>query len=407
VSTRSCEALAVVLVVGMVVFVGCGGQFGPTLPSPDAAPTNEAPTNDLEPGPGPGPVNTLCGQVTDENGDPLPDAAVAASDGQSRWTAETDAEGRYCFESVGTGQIAVAVGRAGYGTEYRTTDYAGGSATLDVQMDEPVAANPEDCPVIEVELLEFDEVVGTVRVVATVANTDADTVILFQDGQPSIMSLADLWGEAVSVGGREFEQLAFLHPGTNTFRVFAANAGCTTLSEPVTQEWTPPEGSDFYFRVTLTWDTDTSDIDLHAWTPDDQHMYYGNGTVNAGELDVDDVDGYGPENFTVNSPIRGRYRIAVNSYDLSDADHANCLVRVISGGLASNSVVRTYGPYRFTGDNGNEGYPVTGNTDFWWRPVDIIFDESDGITVAGPDSTALHWDPANPTAVIPAAAVSK
>jgi len=38
--------LAVIAVVTTVLIVGCGGGMGPTLPSPDRTPTNDAPVND-------------------------------------------------------------------------------------------------------------------------------------------------------------------------------------------------------------------------------------------------------------------------------------------------------------------------------------------------------------------------
>lgn len=49
-------------------------------------------------------------------------------------------------------------------------------------------------------------------------------------------------------------------------------------------------------KVTLTWDT-TGDLDLHVIDPDSEEIYWAHTTsASGGILDVDDTDGYGPEN---------------------------------------------------------------------------------------------------------------
>ena len=71
--------------------------------------------------------------------------------------------------------------------------------------------------------------------------------------------------------------------------------------------------------VTLTWDTNGTDLDLHM-SPDDgvTHCYYANKVAGDMVLDYDDTDGYGPEHITV-SNVRGTktYKIKVYYY----ADH--------------------------------------------------------------------------------------
>jgi hypothetical protein len=71
--------------------------------------------------------------------------------------------------------------------------------------------------------------------------------------------------------------------------------------------------------VTLWWDTNLTDIDLHA-SPDDgaTHCYYSNMWAGEMVLDYDDVDGYGPEHITVdNATTTATYKIKVYYY----ADH--------------------------------------------------------------------------------------
>ena len=66
-------------------------------------------------------------------------------------------------------------------------------------------------------------------------------------------------------------------------------------------------------RVICAWDDTEAEIDLHVLTPDGQHAYFGQPLLsNGGGLDVDSVDGPGPEMFTMTSPMRGNYHVYVN-----------------------------------------------------------------------------------------------
>jgi len=70
----------------------------------------------------------------------------------------------------------------------------------------------------------------------------------------------------------------------------------------------------------LRWNTDDNDIDLHlvpdgaaAWSSDD--CYYDNQQPTWGaSLDVDDVDGYGPEHITADTIQPGRYLLFVHYF---------------------------------------------------------------------------------------------
>jgi uncharacterized protein YfaP (DUF2135 family) len=89
---------------------------------------------------------------------------------------------------------------------------------------------------------------------------------------------------------------------------------------------------DAQLRVQLSWDTDFSDIDLHLIRPggtveSDNDCFYANCTFGGLEwgaagaagnpvLDVDDTEGYGPENIIIPSGAEaGEYRVVVHNYD--------------------------------------------------------------------------------------------
>jgi len=66
-------------------------------------------------------------------------------------------------------------------------------------------------------------------------------------------------------------------------------------------------------RIVLGWDDPKAELDLHVVTPDGQHAFWANPRLNDGSgLDVDSVDGPGPEMFTQSAPPRGTYRVFVN-----------------------------------------------------------------------------------------------
>lgn len=68
-------------------------------------------------------------------------------------------------------------------------------------------------------------------------------------------------------------------------------------------------------RATLVWDSQP-DVDLHAFEPNGTHVYYANRTGSSGMLDVDDVTGFGPENYVVpcDRVLPGTYRIGINYF---------------------------------------------------------------------------------------------
>lgn len=94
------------------------------------------------------------------------------------------------------------------------------------------------------------------------------------------------------------------------------------------------------FRVQLTWTSDpNSDLDLHLLRPGGSYgtgddCYFGNcpgsglewgvtGTAGNPILDVDDTDGFGPENIYLTSGAEaGEYRIIIHNWDGTDGEVA-------------------------------------------------------------------------------------
>ena len=146
------------------------------------------------------------------------------------------------------------------------------------------------------------------------------------------------------------------------------------------------------FIVSLEWDQ-PADLDLHVWlSPGLQCSPDGCGTGN-GIMSTDDIDGTGPETYDApnESFQNNRFRVGVNLHTFNPPSipgPRSATVRVlVPGGLLA-----TYGPYELTADIQDGGYPVTGNTASWWRPVDIVVEDG-SVSVEAPDGTPLMDPP--------------
>lgn len=68
-------------------------------------------------------------------------------------------------------------------------------------------------------------------------------------------------------------------------------------------------------RMTLTWETDANDVDLHVYDDEGGHAWYSSQRLpSGGELFADVTTGYGPENFAVSSPGKSVYDVGVHYY---------------------------------------------------------------------------------------------
>ena len=134
----------------------------------------------------------------------------------------------------------------------------------------------------------------------------------------------------------------------------------------------PPPLEDVELHIRLTWDTDLTDVDLHLLAPNGQmwtcegDCYFSNGQPNWGDpnafvddpfLDLDDVDGHGPENINLEAPVPGTYRVLVHYWSDHGGDDPRATLEVLNFG----QVVAQYGPTQLS------------NIDDTWEVVDITF----------------------------------
>ncbi len=73
------------------------------------------------------------------------------------------------------------------------------------------------------------------------------------------------------------------------------------------------EGRTAQLRIICSWNAPEAEVDMHILTPDGQHASFAAPVLNGGGgLDLDSVDGPGPEMFTTIEPVRGLYHVYVN-----------------------------------------------------------------------------------------------
>jgi len=110
----------------------------------------------------------------------------------------------------------------------------------------------------------------------------------------------------------------------------------------------------------LRWNTNLTDVDFHLLPPNSSisslwsniDCFYANKITSWGAyLDVDDVDGYGPEHITIpNTPVSGKYTLYVHyfsSHGVPTATDAYVSVATYNGNIVP------FGPYRLTDSGGN------------------------------------------------------
>jgi uncharacterized protein YfaP (DUF2135 family) len=177
-----------------------------------------------------------------------------------------------------------------------------------------------------------------ITLTGTVSNMDVQQIFVYVNGDVFPVSLN------LSGGTGAFTAMVSLDPGLNVIVVAAMNSnGVLVLSDPITVTYTSTIAGNTMLG-TLIWDSPTSDIDLHLWyytetSPSStstysQHCYFSSkdltgirpdeATDAAGNLDVDDQEGYGPEHMTLIGYPDGYYVLALDRYSMDQDLTSNC-----------------------------------------------------------------------------------
>ena len=123
--------------------------------------------------------------------------------------------------------------------------------------------------------------------------------------------------------------------------------------------------------VNLSWNNNDTDLDLHVFDPNGAHAWFGNlAGIPNGMIDRDDVDGFGPEIFTLSNPPQGTYMVTANSFDLDGANSSTATLEIRVG----NSVIFNEN-YTFTSDDQNAGNGQGSNSGSFWNAFQFDIDD--------------------------------
>ncbi|MGN1164954.1 MAG: hypothetical protein ACI4S2_00825 [Lachnospiraceae bacterium] len=143
-----------------------------------------------------------------------------------------------------------------------------------------------------------------------------------------------------------------LAPGMYTVQMIKDNYMDTYSSLFVSKDtgnrlsiYATPELNEDEYRIVLTWNETPRDLDSHLFAPNDTgngdyHICYYHMSDNEGNtsLDVDDVDGYGPETTTINHIKQGHYKFYVSDFTNCSMNNEESMDM-----SRSSATVRVYG----------------------------------------------------------------
>lgn len=155
---------------------------------------------------------------------------------------------------------------------------------------------------------------------------------------------------AVTAASGSFDERIVLRPGVNHV---AIQVGERYVTRRVQGDFAPAR-----LLATLVWDTNSTDLDLYVGEPDGSTVWYRN-KVSSGTLDVDRMQGYGPENYSISAvkAAPGRYPIRVHYFAAREIGRSEWTVRVLANEGQPDQQRRTfYGILdRSLGHQGPEG----------------------------------------------------
>jgi uncharacterized protein YfaP (DUF2135 family) len=175
----------------------------------------------------------------------------------------------------------------------------------------------------------------TVTISGTVSDVEVTQAMLYVNDE----------SQSIAVNNGYFANVVVLLRGTNTIRVEAVDTQQRIASDQVTILCDIPAVD---IRVTLTWNTSGTDLDLYVTDPNQETVYYSHkNSAIGGQLDVDDTNGYGPENFTLDDgeAIQGEYTVYVRHYGGNLPSTATVVILLHEDD--ANESVTTYGPHEF------------------------------------------------------------
>ena len=106
-------------------------------------------------------------------------------------------------------------------------------------------------------------------------------------------------------------------------------------------------------RITMTWDTDGNDVDLHVVDPPGEHVYYGHKQAASGIQLLEDItQGFGPEVVRTDRVVPGAYHVGVKYFNAGPMGISRGILVVMEPVEGGDVRVRIE-PFRLIPDRGD------------------------------------------------------
>jgi uncharacterized protein YfaP (DUF2135 family) len=247
----------------------------------------------------------------------------------------------YTMNYISGGNYTIRVYRMGY-NEVTRPIYVNEDKDIFIILDVPI--NP---PVITITSPEDEETINDDEFYLSgyiSSDFSADTAILTLNGEDQQIDV-DCLGD--------FHQYISITEQENEFYIRATNSQGQTGVSDIYHIYKSDQMYDI--RIELTWNTDSTDVDLHIWDPDGNYCYYADKyAIPNGCLEEDATDGYGPEIFTQSPVSDGMYIVKAHFYDGCSAENPTSAEVAIT----FNDLTTYFGPHKFTADGQDDGA--------WW-----------------------------------------
>jgi uncharacterized protein YfaP (DUF2135 family) len=155
-----------------------------------------------------------------------------------------------------------------------------------------------------------------IDVTGTVSDTSVKTLAVVVNGTPL----------TIKTEGGKFLTKIVLSPGQTTIQAIAGNE--YGIGRDSVSLYADAPAKDL--KITLTWDTNATDVDLHVTDPAGEVCFYSHKETKAGgNLDTDVTTGYGPETFTLAQAARGKYLVEAHYYSSHENAQTLCRLDVV------------------------------------------------------------------------------
>jgi len=255
----------------------------------------------------------------------------------------------YTMENLSEGNYILGIYMKGYNEIWKEL-YLSADTTMYYQLELPsypipefVIDNPLDGDVIHGDDFFLNGHVNDFDIIGSYA-------ILNMNGYEQTVAIDEF--------GDFHEYISIFEP-INTFYLRATNlSGNTGISDDITVF---QADDDRTLTISVFWDTDSTDVDLHVWDPEENHCYYGDlyAIPNGALITIDD-DGYGPEVFEQQPLSYGTFIIKAHFYE--GYDYLNPTSATVEISLGEDTYY--YGPYEFTAEGDNAGA--------WWEVTELL-----------------------------------